>query len=297
MCMHHGGTADVWTWRWARKGGWWGGYQGTVMVQGNTRAAGNLLCGCHSAHAHRPFSACSSPCVVSPRASASAIPSAPTYASLYASPPPPTPSTPPPARVRLWAGRCLDTCMGTHCETNNPAAVMLMSLRANLQASGAPAKPVAVCTLSPEGAAAADSTARCTAVAWVPRSDGGQFVVASSSGNIYTYKKVGGCGVHACSVCIFWHALLLGCTGMGLWVGGWVGASVRLGGPGGAGVREGVSTASACTGRAGVACSSRRSRRPLHASKGHAGHDLQPPPPPSAPPPPPWVGPWRVSRL
>lgn len=62
-----------------------------------------------------------------------------------------------------------------------------MSARAQLQASGLPAKPVAVATLQPEGVS---ETNRCVAVAWVPRSESGQFIAAYNTGNIYVYKKV-----------------------------------------------------------------------------------------------------------
>ncbi|GIL43152.1 hypothetical protein Vafri_973 [Volvox africanus] len=64
--------------------------------------------------------------------------------------------------------------------------VMLMSLRAQLQATGYPSKPIVISTLQPEGVS---ETIRCTAVAWVPRTDNGLFVAAYSSGNIYVYKK------------------------------------------------------------------------------------------------------------
>ncbi|GFR41197.1 hypothetical protein Agub_g1867 [Astrephomene gubernaculifera] len=64
--------------------------------------------------------------------------------------------------------------------------VYLMSLRAQLQNSGFQTKPVVLGTLQPEGVS--EST-RCTAVAWVPRSESGLFVASYNTGNIYMYKK------------------------------------------------------------------------------------------------------------
>lgn len=72
-------------------------------------------------------------------------------------------------------------------------AVLLLSLRTQLQAAPN-SKPNIASTLSPE---AGSETARCVAVAWLPRTEG-MFAAGFSSGNIYLYKKVGCLG--ACCV-------------------------------------------------------------------------------------------------
>lgn len=65
--------------------------------------------------------------------------------------------------------------------------MLLLSLRANLSPPGISSKPSVVASVQPEGVS---ETTRCTAVAWVPRSDAGMFVAAFNTGNIYVYKKV-----------------------------------------------------------------------------------------------------------
>jgi hypothetical protein len=80
-------------------------------------------------------------------------------------------------------GACVNTLT-----VASPNAVVLLSLRAQLQLPPSSSKPVPVCTLSPEGVS---EHTRCTAVAWVPTtSTSTSFVAAFSSGNIYVYKKV-----------------------------------------------------------------------------------------------------------
>lgn len=70
---------------------------------------------------------------------------------------------------------------------NAPAAVHLLSLRAQLQQPAGSSKPIIAATLNESGA---HDGSRCSAVAWVPRSGGAQFLVAHASGNILVYKKV-----------------------------------------------------------------------------------------------------------
>ncbi|KAG2495709.1 hypothetical protein HYH03_006309 [Edaphochlamys debaryana] len=65
-------------------------------------------------------------------------------------------------------------------------SVLLLSLRAHLQAAGISVKPNPAVSLAPE---TVSEVHRCTALAWVPRSDAGVFAAAFSSGNIYVYKK------------------------------------------------------------------------------------------------------------
>ncbi|KAG2442792.1 hypothetical protein HXX76_002871 [Chlamydomonas incerta] len=64
--------------------------------------------------------------------------------------------------------------------------VLLLSLRANLSPPGVSSKPSVVASVQPEGVS--EST-RCTAVAWVPRSEAAMFVAAFNTGSIYVYKK------------------------------------------------------------------------------------------------------------
>lgn len=68
-------------------------------------------------------------------------------------------------------------------------AVLLLSLRTQLQSSLVNGKPTVASTLMPEGQL---ETARCTAVAWVNTTDKGSsmFAAAYASGMVYVYKKV-----------------------------------------------------------------------------------------------------------
>lgn len=63
----------------------------------------------------------------------------------------------------------------------------LLSLRVQLQQPAGSNKPVVAATLNEGGVH--DAT-RCSAVAWVPRSGGAQFLAAHASGSILVYKKV-----------------------------------------------------------------------------------------------------------
>ena len=82
--------------------------------------------------------------------------------------------------VHSWHNMALTSCALSD-------AVILLSLRAQLQLSPSVSKPVIIGTVTPEPAT---ESARCNAVAWVPRSEAGTFVAAFASGFVYVYKKV-----------------------------------------------------------------------------------------------------------
>lgn len=64
--------------------------------------------------------------------------------------------------------------------------VLLMSLRAQLQNVSANSKPIITTTYAADSS---HDSPRCNAVAWLPRSDGTQFVVGTAAGNLLMYKK------------------------------------------------------------------------------------------------------------
>jgi hypothetical protein len=66
-------------------------------------------------------------------------------------------------------------------------AVMLMSLRAQLQAPQGNTRPIIAAQLNTDNLH--DST-RCNVLLWVPRSNGSQFLAGHASGNVILYKKV-----------------------------------------------------------------------------------------------------------
>jgi hypothetical protein len=66
-------------------------------------------------------------------------------------------------------------------------AVMLMSLRAQLQAPSGNTRPIIAAQLNTDNLH--DQT-RCNVLLWVPRSNGTQFLAGHASGNIVVYKKV-----------------------------------------------------------------------------------------------------------
>ena len=74
--------------------------------------------------------------------------------------------------------------MTTH--SANTGAVLLASLRALLEPGGG--KLPLVLHFNAEGSV---DSSRCTAVAWVPGTQGGAFVAAHASGLLHIYHKVG----------------------------------------------------------------------------------------------------------
>jgi hypothetical protein len=67
-------------------------------------------------------------------------------------------------------------------------AVHLLSLRAQLATPPGTTKPIVAATLNAENA---HNSSRVTAVAWIPRCQGAQFLAAHADGAILVYKKVG----------------------------------------------------------------------------------------------------------
>lgn len=66
-------------------------------------------------------------------------------------------------------------------------AVMLMSLRAQLQAPPNSTRPIIAAQLNTDNL---HDASRCNVLLWVPRSNGTQFLAGHASGNIIVYKKV-----------------------------------------------------------------------------------------------------------
>eukprot|EP00775_Hariotina_reticulata_P004222 gene4222-4471_t len=64
--------------------------------------------------------------------------------------------------------------------------IVLLSLRAQLQAPAGSTRPVLTATLNVDNL---HDNSRCNVVLWVPRSNGSQFVAGHSSGNLLVYKK------------------------------------------------------------------------------------------------------------
>ncbi|KAF6256805.1 WD40-repeat-containing domain protein [Scenedesmus sp. NREL 46B-D3] len=64
--------------------------------------------------------------------------------------------------------------------------VLLMSLRAQLQAPPGNSRPIVAATLNPDQM---HDSSRCSAVLWAPRGNGTQFLVCHASGSILVYKK------------------------------------------------------------------------------------------------------------
>lgn len=73
---------------------------------------------------------------------------------------------------------CLPVCL---------SAVMLMSLRAQLQAPQGTTRPIIAAQLNTDNL---HDASRCNVLLWVPRSNGSQFLAGHASGNIILYKKV-----------------------------------------------------------------------------------------------------------
>jgi hypothetical protein len=69
-------------------------------------------------------------------------------------------------------------------------AVMLMSLRAQLQAPQGNTRPIIAAQLNTDNL---HDSSRCNVLLWVPRSNGSQFLAGHASGNIILYKKVWSC--------------------------------------------------------------------------------------------------------
>jgi hypothetical protein len=67
------------------------------------------------------------------------------------------------------------------------SAVVLMSLRAQLQAPSGNNRPIIAATLNADQM---HDSSRCNAVLWAPRSNGSQFLACHASGSILVYKKV-----------------------------------------------------------------------------------------------------------
>lgn len=67
------------------------------------------------------------------------------------------------------------------------SAVMLMSLRAQLQAPQGNTRPIIAAQLNTDNL---HDSSRCNVLLWVPRSKGSQFLAGHASGNIILYKKV-----------------------------------------------------------------------------------------------------------
>jgi hypothetical protein len=68
-----------------------------------------------------------------------------------------------------------------------PPAVVLMSLRAQLQAPSGNNRPIIAATLNADQM---HDSSRCNALLWAPRSNGSQFLACHASGSILVYKKV-----------------------------------------------------------------------------------------------------------
>lgn len=75
----------------------------------------------------------------------------------------------------------------------HPAAVLLASMRALLDAGSGGANLPPMLHFNAEGAV---DSSRCTAVSWVPGTQGGAFVAAYASGWLHIYHKVYPCILH-----------------------------------------------------------------------------------------------------
>lgn len=106
-------------------------------------------------------------------------------------------------------------------------AVLLMSLRAQLQQPSGSTKPSIITTYNSD----AESNSRCNAVLWIPKTEGTMFASAHANGTVLIYKKVGvrlwqavaGCGMQSQPVAgcgRLWHAVSA-CGRM--WQGCWFG--------------------------------------------------------------------------
>jgi len=67
------------------------------------------------------------------------------------------------------------------------AAVVLMSVRAQLQLGGGLARPAASLAINIDGSV---NGSRCVAAAWVPGSQGRSFITAHRDGGVYLHQKV-----------------------------------------------------------------------------------------------------------
>jgi hypothetical protein len=67
-------------------------------------------------------------------------------------------------------------------------AVLLLSLRAQLQLPSGSTKPSIITTYNSD----AESNSRCNAVQWIPKTEGTMFASAHANGTVLIYKKVGG---------------------------------------------------------------------------------------------------------
>jgi hypothetical protein len=88
-----------------------------------------------------------------------------------------------PAALTLAHWRCPHLSLPT-------AAVMLMSLRAQLQAPQGNTRPIIAAQLNADNL---HDSSKCNVLLWVPRSNGTQFLAGHASGNIVVYKKVRSC--------------------------------------------------------------------------------------------------------
>ena len=73
--------------------------------------------------------------------------------------------------------------------TTPPAAVVLLSLRAQLRAPPTSTRPITSLSFNPDGSS---NASRCVALAWLPGTEGTALVVAHRNGAVLLYHKAGG---------------------------------------------------------------------------------------------------------
>lgn len=72
---------------------------------------------------------------------------------------------------------------------SSPAAVVLLSLRAQLRAPPTSTRPVTSLSFNPDGSS---NASRCMALAWLPGTEGTALVAAHRNGAVLLYHKVSG---------------------------------------------------------------------------------------------------------